>query len=166
MSLMTTFEPLRAYWLRLPGREKNLLRLAELLVLALLLWQFSVAPALLTLRTADAQARALGAQLQQMQAMQAQAQALQKQPALAFDDAVRALTTATKQTLGSTAQLGVTGERASVTLKGASADALAEWLVQARLNARSVPMEARLVRAATPGSAAWDGVLVMSLPGR
>ena len=166
MSLANAFEPLRARWIRLPGREKNGVRLAVLLVLAILLWQFSVAPALVTLRTADAQAKALGAQLQQMQAMQAQAQALQKQPPLGFDEAVRALTAAAQQTLGTTAQLGMAGERASVTLKNASPDALAEWLTQARLNARSVPIEARLVRAATPGSATWNGVLVMGLPPR
>ena len=166
MSLTTTLKPLKARWMRLPGREKNLIRLALLLVLAFLLWQFSVAPALATLRGADTQARALSTQLQQMQAMQTQAQALQKQPALGFDEAVRALTAATKQTLGATAQLGVAGERASVTLKNASAEALAEWLTQARLNARSVPLEAHLVRAAAPGSATWNGVLVMGLPAR
>jgi general secretion pathway protein M len=172
MSLATALEPLKARWIQLPGREKNLLRLGVLLILAIVLWLFSVAPALVTLRTADAQAKALGAQLQQMQAMQTQAQALQKQPALGFDEAVRALTAATKQTLGSTAQIGVAGERASITLKSASAEALAEWLMQARLNARSVPLEARLVRAATPADAAapnsatWNGVLVMSLPAR
>jgi len=166
MSLATTFESLKARWIQLPGREKNGVRLAVLLVLAILLWQFSVAPALATLRTADAQAKALAAQLQQMQAMQAQAQALQKQPALGFDEAVRALTAATKQTLGTTAQLGMAGERATVTLKDASPDALAEWLAQARLNARSVPIEARLVRTATSGRTTWNGVLVMSLPAR
>ena len=58
------------------------------------------------------------------------------------------------------------GERATVTLKDASADALAEWLAQARLNARSVPLEARLVRASTAGISTWSGVLVMSLPAR
>lgn len=166
MSLTSAVAPLRARWTGLPGREKNLIRLAVLLVLAFLLWQFSVAPALATLRSADAQAQALGAQLQRMQAMQSQVQAIQKQPPLGFDEAVRALTAATKQTLGTTAQLGVAGERASVTLKEASPDALAEWLVQARLNARSVPVEARLVRGATPGGTAWNGVLVMGLPAR
>ncbi|MEP6587694.1 MAG: type II secretion system protein GspM [Polaromonas sp.] len=166
MSLLHALDPLRARWTRLPGREKNLVRLATLLILGLLLWQFSVAPSLATLRTADAQAKALGAQLQQMQTLQIKAQALQSQPALGFDEAVRALTAATKQTLGSSAQLGMAGERASVTLKNAPADALAEWLAQARLNARSVPTEARLMRTATPGSATWSGVLVMSLPAR
>lgn len=166
MSLTTAFEPLRTRWAGLPGREKNGVRLAVLLVLAFLLWQFSVAPALATLRTADAQAKALAAQLQRMQAMQIQAQAVQKQPPLGFDEAVRALTAATQQTLGSTAQLGVVNERASVTLKEASPDALAEWLVQARLNARSVPLEARLVRGDASGRTVWSGVLVMGLPAR
>lgn len=166
MSLATTFEPMRARWIRLPGREKNLVRGAVLLVLGLLLWQLSVAPSLATLRSADAQAKALNAQLQRMQAMQIQAQALQKQPPLGFDEAVRALTAATRQTLGATAQLGVAGDRASITLKEASPDALAEWLAQARLNARSVPVEARLVRAGAPGKTSWNGVLVMSLPAR
>ncbi|MDB5931907.1 MAG: hypothetical protein JWR60_3614 [Polaromonas sp.] len=166
MSLAATFEPMRLRWTRLPGREKNLVRLALLLVLALVLWQFSVAPSLTTLRTADAQAKTLAAQLQQMQAMQTQAQATQSQPALGFDEAVRALTAATKQTLGTTAQIGVAGDRASVTLKDAAPDALAEWLTQARINARAVPIEARLTRSAAPGKASWSGVLVMGLPAR
>ena len=168
MSLASAFGTLRARWSRLSSRDKSLARLALLLVLATLLWLFSVAPSLATLRSADAQAKTLNAQLQRMQAMQAQAQALQKLPTLGFDDAVRALTAATKQTLGQAAQLSVAGDRASVTLKAASADALAEWLTQARLNARSLPVEARLVRApaAAAGAAAWNGVLVMGLPQR
>lgn len=168
MSLFNTFFlPLQARWSRLAARDKNLVRLAVLLVLATLLWQFSLKPALAALRTADAQTIALDAQLQHMQALQTQALALQKQPALGFDEAVRALTTTTQQTLATTAQLSVAGDRASVTLKGAPADALAQWLAQARLNARSVPVEARLVRAATQGGGAtWNGVLVMGLPPR
>ena len=166
MSLTTTLEPLRARWAGLPGREKNGIRLAALLVLLFALWQLSVKPALATLRTADVQARALGAQMQAMQAMQLQAQAVQKQPALGFDEAVRALSAATKQTLGASAQLVVAGERASITVKDASPDALAEWLAQARLNARSALIEARLVRGATSGSPVWNGVLVMGLPAR
>ena len=172
MTLTSAFGPLRARWSRLDSRDQTLVGLALLLVLATLLWLLSVAPSLATLRTADAQARSLAAQLQRMQAMQAQAQALQKLPVLGFDDAVRALTAATRQTLGQAAQLSVVGDRASVTLKAASADALAEWLTQARLNARSLPLEARLVRApaapapAAAGAAAWNGVLVMGLPQR
>jgi general secretion pathway protein M len=174
MSRMTPLAPLQARWAQLAAREKNLLKLAATLVLMAVLWLLVGAPTVATLRTAETQARALDAQLEQMRALQSQAQSLQKQPPLGFDEAVRALNLATKQVLDATAQVNVAGERASVTLQGASADALAQWLAQARLNARSVPVEARLVRGtATPASTAanatgvtWSGVLVMSLPQR
>ena len=166
MSLTSALAPLRARWAGLPGREKNGIRLAGLLVLAFVLWQWSVGPSLATLRTADAQAKALGVQLQTMQAMQLQAQAVQKQPPLGFDEAARALSAATKQTLGASAQLVLAGERATITVKDASPDALAQWLTQARQNARSALVEARLVRASTPGGPVWNGTLVMGLPAR
>lgn len=166
MSLSSALQPLSSRWSRVAPREKNLIRLAGALLLAALLWLLILSPALTTLRSADAQAKTLDAQLQRMQTLQAQADALQKQPPLGFDDALRALTSATKQSLGDTAQLNVTGDRASVTLKAASADALAEWLAQARVNARSVPVEARLVRATAAGAASWNGVLIMGLPPR
>ena len=166
MSRVSGLEPLRAHWARLPGREKNLFRLAALVTLAWVLWQFSLAPGLALLRTADAQAQALEAQMQQMQAMQMQVQAIEKQPVLGFDEAVRALSTATKQTLGATAQLAMAGDRASVTLKDASPEALAQWLVQARVNARSHLVEARLVRGTAAAGPVWSGMLVMGLPAR
>ncbi|MDQ3058018.1 MAG: type II secretion system protein M [Pseudomonadota bacterium] len=166
MSLATALQPLRARWRQLSPRDQNLVRLAAVLVLGLLAWQFSLKPAIATLRTADAQARVLEAQLQQMRVAQAQVQTLQKQPPLDFDAAARALTATTQQTLGTTAQLSMVGDRASVTLKDASPDALADWLIQARLNARSVPLEARLVRAAAPGGVSWSGTVMMGLPPR
>ena len=42
----------------------------------------------------------------------------------------------------------------------------AQWLTQVRVNARSVPVEARLTRGAAPTGATWTGTLVMSLPPR
>jgi general secretion pathway protein M len=132
MSLPPSIQSLQARWAQLAAREKNLLGLAAVLVLATVLWQLSLAPALATLRTADAQARALHAQLQQMRAMQTQAQALQQQPALGFDEALRALTLATQQTRGATAKLATAGDRTSITLQGAPADALADWVTQWR----------------------------------
>jgi len=169
MNLPPSIQSLQARWAQLAAREKTLLGLAAGLVLTTVLWQLSLAPALATLRTADTQARLLDAQLQQMRTMQTQAQALQQQPTLGFDEALRALTLATQQTLGSTAKLNMAGDRASITLQGAPADALAQWLAQARLNARAVPAEARLTRAALPGApggVTWNGVLVMQLPTR
>lgn len=142
--------PLRLRWSRLPGREKNLILLAAVALVLLLVWKLSVSPSLATLRTSTAQSRQQAAQLQQMLALQQQAQALQKQPPLGSDAAFRALGVATKQNYGNAAQLTIVGDRANVTLKNAPADALAEWLVQARTNARSVPLQAQLTRSTAP----------------
>ena len=158
---------LQARWDALAGRERLLLLLAASVVAAAALWWLALAPALATLRAADAEHRALDAQLQQMQGLQAQATALQAQPKLGGEDAQRTLDALLKQKLGASAQMSVVGDRASITLKGASADALAQWLTQARINARAVPSEVRLVRsAAGAGNAAWDGTLVLNLPAR
>ena len=151
------------------------LLLAGAVVAAAALWWLALAPALATLRAADAQHRQLDAQLQQMRSLQTQAAALQSQPKLGFDDAQRTLEALLKQKLGASAQMSVIGDRASITLKGANADALAQWLTQARINARAVPSEVRLVRSAAPGAGAaasgagnavWDGTLVLNLPAR
>lgn len=158
-------ENLQARWETLAARERTLLAGAALLVAVALLWWTAVAPAWQTLRTADAQHQALDAQLQTMRALQAQAQALLSQPKVRHDDALRALEASVKP-LGGTAQLGVVGDRATVTLRGASADALAQWLVQARVNARAVPIEARITRRVSVGPATWDGTVVLNLPPR
>ena len=171
---------LQARWDALAGRERLFLLLAVSVVLAAALWWLALAPALVTLRAADAQHRQLDAQLQQMRSLQAQATALQSQPKLGGDDAQRTLDALLKQKLGASAQMSVAGDRASITLKGANADALAQWLTQARINARAVPSEVRLVRSAMSGSgsaapgaaasgagnAVWDGTLVLNLPAR
>lgn len=162
----TLASSLHARWTQLAPRERSLLVAALVLVGMALLWQLVLASSLNTLRNAAGQTKALDAQLQHMQSLQSQASALQKQAPLAYDDAVRALNQATKQTLGTTAHINVVAERANVTLQAATADGLAQWLAQARLNARSIPLEARLTRLATPGGVTWSGVLVMGLPQR
>lgn len=153
-------------WNLLAPRERTLLTAAAAVVLIALLWTLLLAPALRVLRTAPSQETALDAQLQRMQTLQAQAKALQQQAPLGYEDALRALQQATKQTLGAAAQISVSGERATVTLQAVGADALAQWLAQARLNARSVPLEAKINRISTPASTTWSGVLVISLPAR
>ena len=157
--------PLQARWRALDGRERKLIGAAAAIMAVALVWLIAVAPALATLRQADAQQRSLAAQLQKMQALQAQAQAIQSQPKVNRDDALRALESSVKR-LGPTAQLNVAGDRATVTLKSIAADQLAQWLSQARVNARAIPGEARLVRAAASpgGTAVWDGTVVLSLP--
>lgn len=173
---------LRARWQALAPREQTLVLAAVGLVALALLWWVAVAPALHTLRTASARHAELDAQLQRMQSLRAEAQQLQTAPRSSRGEASGALRTALTQRLGNTAQLNLVGDRATVTLKGAPADALAQWLTQARSNARTAPVEARLTRTAAtaPGTPAnapavlggpaaaamprWDGTLVLALP--
>lgn len=161
-------QTLRTRWNLLAPRERGGVALAGVLVALALLWWVLLGPALATLRQADAQHRQLDAELQAMRSLQAEAMALQNQPRIAYDDALRALEASVRQRLGTSAQLSVAGERATVTLKGADPDALARWLTQARVNARAVPSEARLTRSAGPATAParWDGSLVLTLPAR
>ena len=150
---------LRDRWQALTSRERQWLLGAALLVLAALVWWLAISPALLTLRSAASQRLLLDAQLQQMQSLQAQAKALQAQPRIAADEARRLLDASVKA-FGPAAQLQLAGERAVVSFKGASADALAQWLLQVRLNVRAVPSEARLLRGA---NGSWDGTVTLNL---
>ena len=160
---------LRGRWNTLNPRERSLIAGAVLVLALALIWWIGLAPALKTLAQADARQRSLDAQFQQMQVLAAEAQALQSRPKARFDDSLRALEASVKQGLGGGAQLVVSGERATITLKNVPASALSGWLAQARVNARAVPTEARLVRSAatTPTTGTlWDGTLVVILPPR
>ncbi|MDD2545386.1 MAG: type II secretion system protein GspM [Burkholderiaceae bacterium] len=181
---MSRTAPWLARWKALAPREQTLVLAASGLVALALLWWLALAPALQTLRDAPARHARLDSQLQHMQALQAEALQLQAAPRTRPGDAVAALRSTLTQRLGTTAQLQIGGDRATVTLQGAPAEALAQWLAQARSNAQAVPVEARLTRSpatspvpaagAAPGPAAppaptgprWDGSLVLALPSR
>jgi len=154
---------LRTRWQGLVPREKMLVGGAAALLAAVLVWLIAIGPALATLRTAEVQHRALDTQLQRMRSLQAQAQALQSQPKLGADEAVRMLELSVRQRLGASARLVVAGDRATITLSGTPPDALAQWLTQARVNARALPGEARISR---NSAGLWDGTLVLTLPAR
>lgn len=190
----------QAWWPELAPREQRMVVIAGTLVLLALVWWVALAPALRTLATAPAAHAELDAQLQQMSALQIQAKALQSQPRANREDALRALETSVRQGLGPNAQIQVAGAGAGdgvlVTLRATPADGLAQWLAQARGNARAVPREVHLTRtqggiqtpvraqgafpsgpgaanaaAAAAAAAAdtrvrWDGTLVMNLPAR
>ena len=156
---MKLFTSLQSHWKTLAAREQRLLLAALTLIVCAALWWLALAPALATLRSAESQARLQDAQLQTMLGLQAQAQLIQTQPPLAPGES-RRLLEATVKALGATAQLVVMGERATLTLKGISAEALTQCLVQARLNARTLPSEAHLTRNA---AGTWDGTLVLNL---
>lgn len=156
-------QALRARWAGLAPREQALVAAAAALVGLALLWWIALAPALATLRHADAQHRELDAQLAQMQRMQALARAMQAQPRQGRDESMRQLETAIRQQLGTSARYSIDGERVTITLANAQAPLLAQWLTQVRANARALPGEARLTRNAAGG---WDGTLVLTLPAR
>jgi general secretion pathway protein M len=156
-------DQLKARWAALQPREQLMVAAATALVGFALVWWVLLSPALTTLRNAETQRRALDTQLQHMRSLQAQAQSLQSQPKQGYDEALRLLEQSVRQRLGTTARMVVAGERVTLTLTGTAADALAQWLAQARVNARAIPSEARLTRNA---GGQWDGTLVLTLPPR
>jgi len=157
-----------ARWLALQPRERLAVSVAAAVLSGGLVWWVLLSPALQTLRTADAQRTELERQHQLVLALQAEARGLQSQPKLSPAEAQKALETAVKQTLGPAAQLQVAGERATVSFKAVSAESLAQWLAQTRVNAHALPSEAKLTRTPTAGAsrapATWDGSIVMRLP--
>lgn len=166
-TLIQKIAPLQARWKALAPREQNMLLLAASVVGLALLWWLALAPALATLRAAPAQRAQLQAQAQQMQQWQREAEALKNLPPLPREAALAALEAATRQRLGTAGQLSVVGDRVQVTLKDAGAQDLADWLQDARANARAVPLDARLTRGSerAPGAPArWSGAVSLSLP--
>lgn len=150
---------LRARWAALAPRERRALALAATVLGAYLLWALAVAPAWRTLRAAPAQADALGAQWQQMQALAAESGRLRAVPPVPLDQAQAALTAATER-LGEPGRLSLQGERALLTLKGASAAELSAWLAEARAGARARLVEASLTQS---GPGLYDGSLTLAL---
>ncbi|HEX7867384.1 MAG TPA: type II secretion system protein GspM [Variovorax sp.] len=182
---MNFSEQLKARWATLEVRERRMVYAAAALVALALLWWIALAPALRTLSAAPAEHARLDAQLQQMATLQARAKALQSQPRLNRDDALRALETSVRESLGAgNAQLMTAGGdgAATVSLRAAPAPTVAHWLGQARGNAHAGPREVHLTRAPAAAPAApaapspgakdapktpqvrWDGTVVMALP--
>lgn len=151
---------MRQAWGRMALREQRLVVVATVLVLAGLAWSLALAPALRVLREAPAKIVTLDAQLQTMQSLAAQARGMQKRPAVSREETLRALESSLRQSLGAGAQLRISGDRATVVLKGVSPDLLAQWLGQARVGARAIVSQAALVR----GTNGWEGTLVLDLP--
>ena len=166
MKMPTAFYPLRERWATASLREQRLLRSAGLLVGLALVWWLLVAPPLRTFTQGQAERLQLDMQWQKIQNLQRQAAALQALPKISRDAALRALDATVKLQFGTSAQLSVLGDNVTVSLRNTPAHELAQWLPQARLNARAIPSEARLLRSNSnpPGQAVWSGTIVMRLP--
>lgn len=150
----------RVWWAQRAPREKSILKLAALLIGAALLWSVALAPAIGTLRSFEAKRMAQEAQLQSMLRLQAQAKALQSQPRMGQTAAKQALQASVQKAFGAKGEISSNGGAVTVTLRGVSAEALAQWLASARAEARAVPVQARLNRVGT----LWSGTLQMGLP--
>jgi general secretion pathway protein M len=159
-TVSTLRETVKSWWSQRPAREKPLLMGAALLVAAALLWWVAVAPALRTLSGFDAQWAAQDAQLQTMLRLQTQAQSLTAQATINTAASIQALQTSVQQSFGGQADLLIQGNSATLTLRGVTGEALAQWLATARANARSVPVQALLTR----GPNGWMGTMQLGLP--
>lgn len=160
MNTSSHASPLHLWWTQRPPREKTLLRAAAVLVAVAVFWSLAIAPALRTLRSFEARYASQQMQLQTMLRLQSQAQALQGQPRLSQAAATQALQASVQQAFGTKAELSLNAGNATVTLRGVGAEALAQWLASARMEARAAPLQARLTRTAN----GWSGTLQMGLP--
>jgi general secretion pathway protein M len=148
------------YWRQLKMSERRLILIALTVISAALLWLVAFAPALKTIKEAPNEHRALDSKLLSMRTLSSEAKLRQSQPKLSVDEAQKALQNAVTQRFGTTGQLNLVGERSTLTLKNANPQELALWLAQARVNARALPVEAKLTRI----NDTWDGNLVLSIP--
>ena len=159
-ALATALAPLKARWAALASHEKRLVLFAATALLLFATWLVGVQPALRTLATAPVQLDALDLQWQGMQKLAAEARELRGATPLSPVDSVAALQAATAR-LGDAGKLSVQGERAVLTLNGASTAQLRDWLTEARSGARARPIEASLSRAAQ----GYTGTLIVAIGG-
>ena len=155
---------LQTRWAAMSGREKSLLSLGAAVVALATLWWVGIAPALRVLREAPAQQAVMDVQWQRMQALQSEAQALQKLPRIPPSTALQALQRSTQDLLGANAQMQISGERCTVTLKAVTPLALATWLSQVRNQARAIPVEAHWQRSTGNAAVTWSGTVVLTVP--
>lgn len=160
MSSRDTVSAVRRRWSDLSGKERRLLLLMTLVVLAALLWLVAIAPALRVVSTVPAQIARLDLQLQDVQQLAAQAKSMQVRAPIGRAEAQRALDTSVTQRFGALATLQPAADRTMVTLKGVPSDLLVVWLAQIRQGSGATVEQANL---RLVGSA-WEGTVVVGLP--
>lgn len=152
--------PAARWWAARSTRDRRLLGLAGTVLVLFITWSLAVQPAWRTLQVAPAQRDVLDGQWQAMQRLAAEAKELRAAPPVSIEQSSAALRAATER-LGDQGRLALQGERAVLTLQGASTSQLRDWLAEARSGARARPVEARLTRAAQ----GYSGTVVVALGG-
>ena len=140
--------PLRRWWQGLARRERRAVIGAAGLIGAALLWLVALAPALRTLARAPAQIDAVEMQLQSMKRLASEAREFRAVTPVTPEQSATALKAATAR-LGERARLALQGDRAVLTLNGATTVGLRDWLAEARSGARARAVEVNLSRGAT-----------------
>jgi general secretion pathway protein M len=133
-------------------------------MLCTLLWFLNISPALQTYQQAPLQLAKLEQQSETLKALQLQALALQKAPRIKAQDASAALPQILANTLGSGAKLNVEATRATLQMTSVSAEALAQFLEEARNQAHALPTEAHLQKFKAGTQGMWRGTLILNLP--
>jgi general secretion pathway protein M len=150
---------LRQRWAVMTQRERSLVVGAGALLGLALLWFIALRPALQTWQQVPPQARLLEAQWLEMQRLASETRELKGQTPVNAAQSAQALKAASDR-LGSQARLSVIGDRATLTLMGATPEQLRTWLAEARSGARARPVELQVSRA----GAGLTGQVVVSLP--
>lgn len=159
-AVVQALAPARQWWAALSVRDRRLMVLAGTVLALFIAWTVAVQPALRTLQSAPTQREALDGQWQAMQRLAAESKELLGAPPVNVEQSSAALQAAT-QRLGDNGRLALQGERAVLTLQGASTSQLRDWLAEARSGAPARPVEARLARAAE----GYSGTIVVALGG-
>jgi general secretion pathway protein M len=152
-------------WHGIAPQAQNRLRGLAAVAGILALWLVLLAPAWRTLQDAPRRHQALDRQLEKMQRLHVTLTRLRDQPPASPASRVQALE-GTLRSLGPGARLSVSGTQLTLTLKQIPAGALADWLVQSRVQTGMEAIEARLTRQTQGAPVVWDGVLVYRLPVR
>jgi len=137
----------KTWWRSRTLRERQALGLVGLVLAGFFVWSVLVEPALRTVRESPAQLDELDAQYQQMQRVVAESASLRGATRVSQADAALALKAATDR-LGPHGKLSIQGNRATLTLTGASSQELRSWLGEARSGARARPVDTQLQRSA------------------
>lgn len=147
-----------AVWRARAPRERIALALAASVLIVLVVWALLVAPALTTLRSAPQQLESLELQLQQMRGMASEVRELRNMTPVAAAQSGLAIKAAAERH-GDKVRLSLQGDRALITLVGASPEQLRALLVEVRSAARARPIEAQLTRTPT----GYSGTLVFNV---
>jgi general secretion pathway protein M len=150
---------LRQRWATLAPRERLLVAVAAAAVGLLLLWYVGLYTAWQTWKKVPAEKRTLEVQWLQMQRLATEARDLKAQPPVNAAQAAEALKSATGR-LGAQGKLSQLGDRATLTLTGATPEQLRTWLAEARSGARARPVEMQVNR--TDGGLSGQVIVIVA----